>query len=144
MQQNFISCVIVNVLTFKVTGTRMSGCIESDYFVRGLKYKIWCQFCTVLLEMHLNISAWYEKSYFSISGDESVKWLFVGCMTRVLILSRCKIFVIANMSTSSTGFVQHPIHCLPLPVSSFWLKLIDPCWYRTSGALQSYELVLLV
>jgi len=36
MQQNFISCVIVNVPTFKVTGTRMSGCIESNYFIRGL------------------------------------------------------------------------------------------------------------
>jgi len=40
MQQNFISCVFVNVPTFKVTGTGMSGCIESDYFMRGLKYKI--------------------------------------------------------------------------------------------------------
>jgi hypothetical protein len=37
MQQNIISCVIVNVPTFKVTGTRMSGCIESDYFIRGVK-----------------------------------------------------------------------------------------------------------
>ena len=56
-----------------------------------------------------------------------------------LILSRGNIFVIANMSTSSTGFVQPPIHCLPLPVSSFWVKLIDACWYRTYGALQSHR-----